>query len=364
MKFLFTSYVRSPEFSQPQEWINRISAYLGVLESLSKQHTVISIEQINYKGSYQQKGVQYFFMDFDKRVLHFPWKLHRFIKKQSPDIILIHGMDFPFQVIQLRLKMGRGVKIIVQSHGNKIPTGYKKILQQIADKCINAYFFTSKEMSKPWLKEKLILTEKKIHEVMVGSSVFYPMDKQTARLKKDSKDSLVFLWAGHLDKNKDPLTVVKAFLRFVPECPEAQLYMIYQSGELLEEIEMLLKESIFKNNIILVGKVLHDDMLHWFSSSDFFISGSHFEVFGAAVVEAMSCGCVPVITGIPSFQKITGNACGLLYKAGDEEALINTLQQAVKMDLDKEREKVFRQFQQHLSFEAIAVKIQEAAISL
>ncbi|MDB5210564.1 MAG: hypothetical protein JWQ30_1391, partial [Sediminibacterium sp.] len=121
MKFLFASYVRSPEFNRPEEWIKRIQAYLGVLESLSKQHTVISIEQINYKGEYEQSGVRYFFIDFGKKVLHFPWKLHRFIKEQAPDIILIHGMDFPLQIIQLRLKMGRRVKIIVQSHGNKLP---------------------------------------------------------------------------------------------------------------------------------------------------------------------------------------------------------------------------------------------------
>ncbi len=364
MKFLFTSYTRSAEFNQPAEWIKRICAYLGVLESLSKQHTVTSIEQINYQGNYQHNGVQYYFMDFGKRVLHFPWKLHRFIKKQSPDIILVHGMDFPLQIIQLRLKMGSRVKIIVQSHGNKMPKGYKKIVQQMADTCINAYFFTSKAMSEPWLKEKLIADEKKIHEIMVGSSIFYPVNKQTTGFKKNTKDGPVFLWAGRLDKNKDPVTVVNAFFRFLPGCPQATLYMIYQTGELLKEIEMLLKESNFKNNIILLGKILHEDMLHWFNRSDFFISGSHFEVFGAAVVEAMSCGCIPIITDIPSFQKITGNACGLLYKAGDERELVNTLQQAVNMDLQKEREKVFHQFQQHLSFDAIAEKIQETAISL
>jgi len=365
MKFVFASYVKSPEFNRPEDWIKRIDAYLGVLESLSRHHTVISIEQINYKGDLLQDGVHYHFMDFGKGKLYFPWQLHRFIKTAAPDIILIHGIDFPLQVIQLRLKMGSRVKIIVQSHGNKTPRGYKKILQQIADKYIDAYFFTSKRMSEAWLKEGLISHENKIHEVMVGSSIFYPGDKETARGKKNIQGRPVFLWAGRLDKNKDPLTVVKAFLQFAVVNPEAKLYMIFQTNELLQEIESLLKKNSCKDAIVLVGKVLHEDMLYWFNSADFFISGSHFEVFGAAVSEAMSCGCVPIITNIPSFQKITGNAtCGLLYKAGDEEALLTALQQTVKLDMAEERRKVSRQFDQYLSFDAIAREIQDVAISL
>jgi glycosyltransferase involved in cell wall biosynthesis len=364
MKFVFAGYVRSAGFNRPEEWIERIHAYLGVLESLSKQHTVISIEQINYKGDYEQNGVQYCFMDFGKPKLYFPWKLHQFIKEQQPDIILIHGIDFPLQIIQLRLKMGKQVKIIVQSHGNHTPKGYKKILQRIADKCINAYFFTSKKISASWLKEGLIADKKKIHEVMVGSSIFYRLNKEAARAHTHVDGSPVFLWAGRLDANKDPLTVVKAFLRFALVCPCAKLYMIYQTEELLLPVKEIIAENASKDAIVLVGKISHTDMLQWFNSADFFISGSHFEVFGAAVSEAMSCGCIPVVTNIASFQKITGNGCGLLYGAGNEDALLDALQQTLSMDINEEREKVLQQFERHLSFHSIAKSIQDIAVSL
>jgi len=364
MKFVFAGYVRSPEFNRPEDWINRIHAYLGVLESLSKNNTVISIEQINYKGDHIQNGVQYHFMDFGRSKLYFPWKLHRFIKRLEPGIILIHGIDFPLQVIQLRLKMGAKVKIIVQSHGNQTPKGYKRFLQRISDKCIDAYFFTSKQMGETWLSERLISHEKKIHEVMVGSSVFNPVKKEIARSKNNIHGTPIFLWAGRLDKNKDPVTVVKAFLRFNLSYPAAKLYMIFQTNELLQEIESLVEAHTIKDAIVLVGKVSHADMLYWFNSADFFISGSHFEVFGAALSEAMSCGSIPIVTNIPSFQKITANSCGLLYNAGDQEALFTALQQTATMNIEKEKEKVAWQFEKHLSFDAIAQKIQEIAASL
>jgi glycosyltransferase involved in cell wall biosynthesis len=362
MKFVFASYIKSPAFNRPEDWISRIRAYLGVLESLAKQHSVVSIEQINYTGDYAQNKVQYKFVDFGKRKLFFPWRLHSIIKKESPDIIVIHGMGFPLQVIQLRLRMGTAVKIIVQNHESQPPGGYKKILQQLADKCINAYFFTAKDMSEKWVHEGIIKNEKKIHEVMVGSSVFYPVDKKIARIKNDITGHPVFLWAGRLDDNKDPLTVVKAFLRFSIFQPEARLYMIYQTLELLTQVKEFIKES---KAVVLVGKVLHADMLYWFNSADFFISSSHFEVFGAAVSEAMSCGCIPLITDIPSFRKITNNGtCGLLYAPGDEEALLAKLHQVMHISMEEAQKKVITHFQQQLSFDAIAQRIQEVVSSL
>lgn len=363
MKFVFASYAISREFKRPEDWIKRINAYSGVLESLSKQHTVISIEQIDYEGEHQQNGVQYYFMDSGKRKSYFPCRLHRCIKNLKPDIVIIRGLHFPLQVIQLRLRLGNRVKIIAQSHGDKTPKGYKKFLQKIADKCIDAYFFTSKIMSADWVNNGLIANDKKIMEVMTGSSVFHQVNKEAARLRKGVQGQPVFLWVGRLNKNKDPVTVINAFLQFAISNPAARLYMIYHSTELLSEIKNINNKS--KEAIVLIGKVTHDEMLDWFNSADFFVSGSHFEVFGMAVSEAMSCGCVPILTNIPSFLKITGNgSCGLLYQAGNQNSLLAALMQAVRMDMEQEKEKVRKQFEGYLSFEAIGRRIHEVAISL
>ena len=48
---------------------------------------------------------------------------------------------------------------------------------------------------------------------MEVSSVFYPIDKIIARSKTNVSGDPVFIWAGRLNKNKDPLTVVNAFFK-------------------------------------------------------------------------------------------------------------------------------------------------------
>ncbi|HET7898824.1 MAG TPA: glycosyltransferase, partial [Flavisolibacter sp.] len=111
-------------------------------------------------------------------------------------------------------------------------------------------------------------------------------------------------------------------------------------------------------NIRLVGQVPHEELQAWYQKADFFLSGSHYEGSGIAVCEAMSCGCIPIITDIPSFRKMTGKGqCGLLYTPGNAGELLTSLMTAMYLDRAKEKAKVLAQFHRELSFEAIAGKI-------
>jgi glycosyltransferase involved in cell wall biosynthesis len=250
------------------------------------------------------------------------------------------------------MALGSRTKIIVFHRAEKPFTGLRKWAQKFADKFINAYLFTSKEFENQWNKN---INTKKIHEIVQASSVFYPTDKTTAREALGIGEGRVFLWVGSLIPRKDPVTIVKTFLKYAQEAPGAKLYMIYQSGELLEEIKDLTKNQ---ESIILVGKVAHSKLSNWYNCADFFITGSSYEGSGVALIEAMSCGCIPIATNFISFRKMTGEGtCGLLFETGNEEALFSTLLQTAKLDIEKERISVLRQFHKELSFEAIASKI-------
>ncbi|MEP6845014.1 MAG: glycosyltransferase, partial [Panacibacter sp.] len=152
MKIVFTGYVNVEGFDDPYNWLRRIKGYTGIPEALSKYHTVISIEQINYSGKLIQNGVEYHFLNFKKKRDHFPLKLHRYIKKMDPDIVIVHSFHFPLQVALLKSYLKKHTKIIVHNHAEKPFAGTKKYAQQIADRCIDAYIFTSAEMGEEWVK--------------------------------------------------------------------------------------------------------------------------------------------------------------------------------------------------------------------
>jgi glycosyltransferase involved in cell wall biosynthesis len=365
MKFVCASYVFTKGYKEPEAWIERIKAYTGILEALAKDNQMVSIEQIDYVGEYVKEGVKYYFKRFAHPGSLFPRKLHKFIKSQQPDVVIIQSLHYPLQIVQLRLTLGRKTKIIIQNHAERPFTGIKKYLQKLADHFTDAYLFASHELGTDWVRSGNLASTTKINEVMEVSSVFFPIDKVVAKQKTGVKGDVTFLWVGRLNENKDPLTVVKAFLKFAESRPSVCLYMIYHTEELLEELQQLLNQSRQKDQVKLVGSVPNAELLYWYNSADIILSGSHYEGSGTAVCEAMSCGCMPLVTYISSFRMITDKGrCGLLYQAGNENALLTALRQTTKIDISEKQKLSLEYFRSTLSFEAIAQRIQEIAASL
>jgi glycosyltransferase involved in cell wall biosynthesis len=135
--------------------------------------------------------------------------------------------------------------------------------------------------------------------------------------------------------------------------------MIYATaGSEYHEGDFFDKYSGLSSAIHLQGEVVHEQLRYWYSSADFIISSSHYEGSGIAVGEALSCGCIPILTQIPSFHTISDSGrLGLLYPAGDEEALLTKLEESLQLDHIALREQVLAWHRQQLSSDAVARKI-------
>ena len=367
MNIISTSYSKTESFTNPAEWLQQISFYTGILEALATDHKVFGIERINYNGFFEKNNVRYYFIRLPGKSSRFPWRIHQLIQDLDADVVLVNGFIFPLQIMQLRAKLGKHAKIIVLHRAEKPFKGIKRILQRIAGRSVDAFLFTSYAVAAEWYT-KNIIPKKKVREVIQASSIYKLKDKEAARKKLNIETSQMFLWVGRLDENKDPLTVIAGFTKFLETSPDSKLYMIYQEAKLLTKVKAAIaKDPLAVASIILVGKKSKNELEDWYNASDFFISGSHYEGSGIAAVEAMSCGCVPILTSIPSFMKLTGpyktntkeRICGLLYEAGNPESLFNALLMTNLMDFERERKRTIDQFNKEFSFEAIAKKINE-----
>jgi glycosyltransferase involved in cell wall biosynthesis len=95
----------------------------------------------------------------------------------------------------------------------------------------------------------------------------------------------------------------------------------------------------------------------WNNACDYFISASHYESTGYALCEALACGCVPIATNIPSFQKLSNNgACAILFQPGNEDDLYNKLRQLTTLDYEAVRQRAITFFEKDLSFSAVSRK--------
>ena len=359
MRIVNLSYVSIKEYEDPESWLKRINYFTGILEQMSRVATVINFHSIQFKGVITRNGVEYHFQPLSLFQRWFPFAFHSYILKLRPDVIIVHGLVFPWQLMLLQLRMNGNIKLYVQHHAERPLRGLKKYIQRKADRHVRGYFFSSNELGLEWVREGLIEHTSKLHEVMEVSSVFTPVERDAARAQTKITGSEVYLWVGDLTINKDPITALKGFQQLLRIQPSAELYLIYKSTELLSQIKTLFRDfPTLENRIRLIGKIPHDQMVYWYSSADFIISTSHFEGSGTAVCEAMSCGCIPILSDIPSFRMMTGNgACGLLFPPGNPEALASVLENSLNVDKKIAGMKVLEQFQTVLSFEAIAKNI-------
>lgn len=354
MKIISTAYFKTASFTKPLPWLARIRFYTGLLEKLALRHDVQSIERIEYEGELMRNDVRYKFMRLRSERPIFPGRMHLWLRLEKPEVVFLNGIRAPFQVIQLRMFLGKRSKILVWHRAEKPPAKMRRWLHKLADKCIDGYCFTSAQTAAEWLDAGIIAGQHKTAEIIQSSSAFSVEERIKA--KPRSGNVMNFLWVGRLDKNKDPLTVVSTFLAFAKHNPSAQLNMIFQTTELLPEIEQLLAAHNGQaGNVRLVGNVAHNILGDWYSAADYFIAASHSEGSGIALCEAMSFGCVPIVTRIPSFTKMIGDN-GYLFDPGDADAVLRILNSLDAARLPQQEKLVRAQFENELSFDAIARK--------
>jgi len=341
LHILHLSYnLARPKYTDPEKWLSRVAFVSGVAEKLLPFGKQTVIYNIHHKGEIERNGVRYIFPGFNRWQLRLPFAYNRFIKSLKPDVVLVHGLIFPWQVIMLRLIIGPNVKIICQHHADRPYKDFRKYIFRWAEKYVSAYLFASKEHGEEWVKAQQISSMNKIHEIMGMSSIFYPENE-----KNKNRRGKVYLWIGDLDENKDPLIAVNAFNEFSKRHPEVELHMIFQEAKL--DVR-----SHITSNIHLVGKVEHSQLQDWFNLADFIISTSRYESAGIAVCEAMSCGCFPILTNIASFRMMTGN--GKVGKLYEGNGLLEALEETFNNSPSKE---IIDHFNAELSFEANARKI-------
>lgn len=358
LKIIELNYHCHPSGS-PTELLALHHAASGFVWEMKAWADMVLVKHRYQAASIVQDKVPCHFFVRRNRFWQIPWATHRFIKKEKPDIIIVQGFVFPLQVMALRMLLGKRPLIIAQHHGERPWTGIKGWAQRMADRYIAAYTFTDNGNAVPWLRSKIINSPQKCFEVLEAAPSLQPQDRTQALQLTGMDGHPNFLWVGRLQPVKDPVTVVNAFAQYLAHQPQAKLYLVFQDAALLGTIQaMIQKDDRLRQALHLVGKLDNNTLAHWFSAADYYLSGSHREGSGFALLEAMRCGCIPIVTDIPSFKKITdGGRLGFFYPPGQRDALLQVLLGLDRVDVNALRAEVLAYAQQNFTHAAIAGEI-------
>ncbi len=285
-------------------------------------------------------------------------RLARMVHRLKPDVVHIFGLTLDLQLLLLTRSAQRASHIFVHYHGGRPPSGrVRHALQKRAFEPIDKVLFTSENQWTDWIDAGFLRADQVV-QVMETSSPFSGIPREQARALTGMRGNPVYLSAGRLHPIKDPLTMLRGFAAIAARQPEARLYLHYLTGEMLDEVRSFIATMPeLEQRIEFRGRARPEEMEAIYSSADFLLQASLREWSGLAVLEAMSCGCIPLVTRIPSFTAMTADGkYGLHFDAGDAEALARaalSLEDPAALSA-----RVQLHFRDELSFPAMARKLE------
>lgn len=283
--------------------------------------------------------------------------LGRALRRLQPDVVHVSGFTMDLHLAHLARTAARiGAPLIAHYHGAHPAVGRLARVQRWNGRRLAAVCFTAPEQAVAWLDAGVLCRADQIAIVSETSSPLGGMPREAARACSGMCGDPIYLCAGRLHPIKDPLTVLRGFATIATQQPDARLYLAYLTDELLPEVrEWLALQPAIAARVTLLGRVPQAQMQALYASADVLLQASQREWSGLAVLEAMSCGCIPIVTEIPSFRRFTADGTmGRLFPIGDDEALAAA---ALALDADDRvrlAAQVRQHFDEHLSFAAMA----------
>ncbi|MGH7506350.1 MAG: glycosyltransferase family 4 protein, partial [Longimicrobiales bacterium] len=231
---------------------------------------------------------------------------------------------------------------------------------------VAAVGFTARAQADAFFTAHALPPDIRIVELLESSSDFMPGDLAAAREETGLDGDPCLLWLGHLDENKDPITVLDAFAAAAPMMPHARLWLAYLNAPLLDAVRARIAlNPALCEGVRLIGAQPHERVETLLRATDFLVQASRFEGSGYAVIEALACGATPLVTDIPSFRRITGGGrVGGLFPPGDAAALARLLMKFAVRPRPTERAAARAHFEQSLSFVALGQELSAVYASL
>lgn len=152
------------------------------------------------------------------------------------------------------------------------------------------------------------------------------------------------IFAGRFDTNKGSLRVLEMIKKIINEIPDIKCVML-GDGELKRSFEKQVVEAGLEKNIFCFGHISNPEI--YFRQAKVFVLPSSNEGLSTAMLESMSCGCVPVVSDVGNtsealkndvngfliehFRDIDGFVYCVLKLLNDDQTLKRLSHQAVKM---------------------------------
>jgi glycosyltransferase involved in cell wall biosynthesis len=375
MHVLIVNYAYDADLKTADELFHRYYILRGWVDGLLAAGARVTVlQRFARELSLERQGASYHFVadahDPRLRRWQVPFPLHRKARHvcaegrdpREPLVVHVNGLLFPLPTGLLCRTLRCESVFVVQHHAGRPWAGLRRVVQRWGLARVDGFFFAAPELAAEWIAAGIIPSPQAVHQVMEAGSPLQYQPRAAARAVTGLHGAPVILWTGNLNANKDPLTILAGFETILDRAPQARLYMAYRYADLLPQVKARIAVSDrLRQAVTLLGPIPFSDIATYYNSADLFVQGSAKEGSGLALLDAMACGVVPVVTDIPSFRTITaGGTIGALWPVGDPAAFAEALLAVIRQPLEPASARARGFFQEHWSFPAIGRRALEA----
>ena len=273
----------------------------------------------------------------------------------------VHSLGAAADAYALSLERPQ-LPILLQDHADRMPPRWRRTRWRRWYAAAAGVAFTAPELARPYVTAGLLSSSQRLFVIPESTSRFTPGDRAQARAETGLHGDPCVVWVGHLQSGKDPMTVLDGVAEASIRLPGLRLWCAFGSAPLLTQVQRRIDgDARLSGRVHLLGKLPHEQVQLLMRAADVYVSGSHAESCGYAVLEALACGATPVVTNIPSFRALVGEV-GLLWPRGDARALADALVRSAT--LRPSPAEVRRHFDQSLSLQAVGRRWADAYAQL
>jgi glycosyltransferase involved in cell wall biosynthesis len=160
-----------------------------------------------------------------------------------------------------------------------------------------------------------------------ADQLFVPLPVAETRaevMRKYHLPESFILFVGTIEPRKNVDGLIRAFhhLRSKYGVNDTALVIAGGSGWLYEQTLALIRELQLEQHVILVGRIVDEELHKLYVSARCHVHAAHYEGFGLPPLEAMACGTPTIVSNVSSLPEVVGDAALLVDPSNWEEIAV------------------------------------------
>lgn len=347
------NFVPVPEGLGANDIFEQWPSLVDVAEAVASSGTRVSVIQATTRPlQVIRNGIGYHFSDIrgTNTAADRGRRFASLLDDIKADVLHVHGLEYAEDAYAISQSLPQ-LPILFQDHANRLPSWWQRPRWRRWYTAASGAAFTAPELARPFIDAGLLAPSSQLFSIPESSCRFTRGSRARARAETGLYGDPCIIWVGHLSDDKDPMTVLDGISQAAATLPGLQLWCVFGNAPLLSVVQQRVdRDPHLAGRVHLLGKVPHGRVELLMRAADLYVSGSHAESCGYALLEAMACGVTPIVTDIPSFRALVGDV-GSLWPCGDAtrlaEAIIRTAAHRPSPQSVREH------FDHALSFEAV-----------